>query len=249
MTEPIIHVEGLIKNFDQIPVLNGVDIRISSGESLVLIGRSGSGKTVLLKTLMGLLRPDSGRLQIVGQNIAHLNSTNLRMLHQQMGMVFQKAALFDSLPVWENVAFRLMQQKGIRRTYARSIAIEKLRIVGLSEHDADVYPAALSGGMKKRVGFARAIVDQPRILLLDEPTAGLDPIMTRIVNDLIIRIVREIGATVLSITSDMDGARQIADRVAMLDEGRIIWCGSIAAAAQSGNPTFDTFFHLDRKTA
>jgi len=240
---PMIRIDGLTKRFGDEVVLDGVDLDVRTGESLVLVGRSGSGKTVLLKSIIGLIDPDSGSVQVAGNDTTHLSGRDRDRLLRRFGMLFQQSALFDSLPVWQNVAFRIMQESGMGRSEAREVALAKLRAVGLTEEDADIFPAELSGGMQKRVGFARAIAGEPEIILLDEPTAGLDPIMTSVVSDLIMENVHKLGATVISITSDMDGARQIADRIAMLHDGRITWCGPVSEADNSGNAVFDQFYH------
>jgi phospholipid/cholesterol/gamma-HCH transport system ATP-binding protein len=244
MTEtPKIRIRELRKSFGHKVVLNGVDLDVADGESLVVIGGSGTGKSVLLKCILGILQPDSGSIQIDGQELTRLPRREREETLQKFGMLFQGAALFDSLPVWENVAFRLLQVKGIGRDAARSRAIETLGAVGLTEDVADLSPAELSGGMQKRVGLARAIAAQPEILFFDEPTTGLDPIMADVINQLIARLVRQLGATAISITHDLASARKIADRVAMIYKGRIIWQGPVAQIDDSGNPYVDQFIH------
>jgi phospholipid/cholesterol/gamma-HCH transport system ATP-binding protein len=242
MTEtPKIRIRELRKSFGHKVVLNGVDLDVADGESLVVIGGSGTGKSVLLKCILGILQPDSGSIQIDGQELTRLPRREREETLQKFGMLFQGAALFDSLPVWENVAFRLLQVKGIGRDAARARAIETLGAVGLTEDVADLSPAELSGGMQKRVGLARAIAAQPEILFFDEPTTGLDPIMADVINQLIARLVRQLGATAISITHDLASARKIADRVAMIYKGRIIWQGPVAQIDDSGNPYVDQF--------
>jgi phospholipid/cholesterol/gamma-HCH transport system ATP-binding protein len=244
MTEtPKIRIRELRKSFGHKVVLNGVDLDVADGESLVVIGGSGTGKSVLLKCILGILQPDSGSIQIDGQELTRLPRREREETLQKFGMLFQGAALFDSLPVWENVAFRLLQVKGIGRDAARARAIETLGAVGLTEDVADLSPAELSGGMQKRVGLARAIAAQPEILFFDEPTTGLDPIMADVINQLIARLVRQLGATAISITHDLASARKIADRVAMIYKGRIIWQGPVAQIDDSGNPYVDQFIH------
>jgi phospholipid/cholesterol/gamma-HCH transport system ATP-binding protein len=240
---PKIRIRELRKSFGHKVVLNGVDLDVADGESLVVIGGSGTGKSVLLKCILGILHPDSGSIQIDGQELTRLSRREREAIMQKFGMLFQGAALFDSLPVWENVAFRLLQGKGAGRDAARSRAVEILGMVGLTEDVADLSPAELSGGMQKRVGLARAIAAQPEILFFDEPTTGLDPIMADVINQLIARLVRQLGATAISITHDLASARKIADRIAMIYKGRIIWQGPVAQIDDSGNPYVDQFIH------
>lgn len=244
--KPKIAVRGLKKSFGSNVVLNGFDLDVTKGESLVIIGGSGSGKSIFLKCLLGLIRPDAGSILIDGEDMVGGDKGTRERLRHHMGMLFQGGALFDSLTVWENVAFALNEGIGRRRvTRARSrqIAIEKLRAVGLAEDVADLAPSELSGGMQKRVGLARAIAPDPEILLFDEPTTGLDPIMADTINDLIVSSVQTLGATAISITHDMASARKIATRIAMLYQGKLIWEGSAAEVENSGNPYVDQFVH------
>jgi len=241
--EPKIAISGVFKSYGDNHVLKGIDLEVQPGESMVIIGPSACGKTLLLKCIIGLVRPDRGKLLIDGEDTARLSTRRHDRIFARTGMLFQQAALFDSMTVWENVTFRLSQTNNIKRDEARRIAIEKLGNVGLTADVADLYPIELSGGMQKRVGLARALADDPEILLLDEPTAGLDPIMTKIINQLITRNAEKLGATTVSVTSDMDGARAIADRIAMIYDGRIIWCGPASEAENSGNDYFDQFIH------
>ena len=240
---PKIRIRALRKSFGRKVVLDGVDLEVADGESLVVIGGSGTGKSVLIKCILGILQPDSGSIQVEGQELTRLPRREREEIMQKFGMLFQGAALFDSLPVWENVAFRLLQVKGVGRDAARSRAIETMGMVGLTEDVADLSPAELSGGMQKRVGLARAIAAQPEILFFDEPTTGLDPIMADVINQLIARLVRQLGATAISITHDLASARKIADRIAMIYQGRIIWQGPVAQIDDSGNPYVDQFIH------
>ena len=233
----MIRVSDLSKRFGQKIVLEGVSFTLVKGESLVVIGGSGSGKSVLLKCLLGLERAESGEVQIAG-----LHNPQPRAVAAQVGMLFQGAALFDSLPVWQNVAFRPMRGTGrMPRGPARDLAVETLARVGLGPEVADLFPAELSGGMQKRVGLARAIVGNPPVLFIDEPTAGLDPIMSAVINALIRRIVTETGATALTITHDMRTLRDVADRVAMLHQGRFHWQGSAAEALTTEDPVMRQF--------
>lgn len=231
------------KSFGPKPVLDGVSFSINEGQSLVIIGGSGTGKSVTLKCILGLLHPDSGNIHMNGDDITHLSDRARKPYIANIGMLFQGAALFDSLRVWENVAFGLIQARGMKRRDAHEIAIEKLRRVGLAPEVGNLYPAELSGGMQKRVGLARAIAGDPSIIFFDEPTTGLDPIMADVINDLIVECVQSLGATTLSITHDMASARKIADNIAMLYEGKIIWHGPKADIDHSGNVYVDQFIH------
>lgn len=240
---PKIELSAVSLAFGSNHALRGVDMRVEAGTSTVLIGPSGSGKTVLMKCVLGLMRPNGGKVLIDGIDTVALKSGARTEFLHRFGMLFQRGGLFDSLPVWENVAFRLLQEKDMSRARARDIAIEKLASVGLDAAVGDLLPVEISGGMQKRVGLARAIATDPEILLLDEPTAGLDPIMTNVISGLINRAVKNLGATALCITSDMDGARAIAHSIAMIHEGRIVWQGPAADADDSGNPYVDQFIH------
>jgi len=233
---PRIRLKGVTKRFGSKIILDGVDLDVGPGESVVIIGGSGSGKSVLLKCILGLLNPDAGEIEIDGKPITGLRGRAREEINARIGMLFQNAALFDSLPVWENVAFGLIQGKRMDRTRARKIAIEKLAAVGLTADVGELSPAELSGGMKKRVGLARAIATQPDIIFFDEPTTGLDPIMGAIIDRLIVSVTKGIGATGLSITHDMPSARRISDRMAMLYKGKIIWTGPTASIDTCDNP-------------
>lgn len=240
---PKLKLSGLHKSFGSKHVLNGLDLEVGRAESLVVIGGSGTGKSVMLKCALGLMHPDSGSIKIDGEETANLRPRDRERVMRKFGMLFQGAALFDSLPVWENVAFGLIQGEKMSRGKAREIAVEKLSAVGLAREVADLFPAELSGGMQKRVGLARAIATQPEIIFFDEPTTGLDPIMADVINDLIIKCVKDLGATALSITHDMASARKIADRIAMIYKGKIIWSGPVSEIDNSGNPYVDQFIH------
>jgi phospholipid/cholesterol/gamma-HCH transport system ATP-binding protein len=241
--QPMIRIRDLHKSFGPKQVLAGIDLDVGKAESVVVIGGSGTGKSVLLKCILGIMRPDSGTIEIDGQEVTQLSLRAREEVMHKFGMLFQGAALFDSLPVWENVAFGLLQVKKMPRAEARERAIEVLGQVGLPSDVADLAPAELSGGMQKRVGLARAIATRPEILFFDEPTTGLDPIMADVINGLIARSVRQLGATAVSITHDLASARKIADRVAMLYQGKIVWQGPVAELADSGNPYVDQFIH------
>ncbi|MEN8935722.1 ABC transporter ATP-binding protein [Planktotalea arctica] len=237
----MITLSNVKKSFGDNHVLRGVDLEIARGTSMVIIGGSGTGKSVALKCVLGLVTPDSGVIMVDGQDAAKAERDAFLA---RFGMLFQGGALFDSLPVWQNVAFRLMRGALKRpKDEAREIAIEKLRRVGLKADVADRLPAELSGGMQKRVGLARAIAAEPEIIFFDEPTTGLDPIMSGVINDLIREIVVEMGATAMTITHDMSSVRAIADHVAMLHDGVIQWTGPVGDMDNAGDPYLDQFIH------
>ncbi len=240
---PKIRVRGLRKSFGPKRVLDGVDLDVATGSSLVVIGISGSGKSVLLKCILGLLTPDAGTIEIDGRNVLALSATEQDEARAGIGMLFQNGALFDSLPVWENVTFGLLARGTVTRRAARRQAAGLLAQVGLAETVGDLYPAELSGGMQKRVALARAIAAQPAIMLFDEPTTGLDPIMGAVIDGLIVDCVRRLGSTAIAITHDMASARRIGDTIAMLLDGRIVWSGPPAALLDSGNAAVDQFTH------
>jgi phospholipid/cholesterol/gamma-HCH transport system ATP-binding protein len=243
MTVPKIKLEGITKSFGTNHVLKGVDLEVAEGESLVLIGGSASGKTLILKLILGLEKPDSGSIQIDGIDTATLGQKDHEALLHRMGMLFQQSALFDSMPIWENIAFQLLQDRKLTPDESKQVALEKLVSVGLTADVGELLPAEISGGMQKRVGFARAIANDPEIILLDEPTAGLDPIMTNVIGELIMKGTRDLGATTFSIISDMKGARQIGDRIAMIYDGTIIWSGPTAEVDTSDNAYLDQFIN------
>ena len=243
MTEPKIRLQGVQKRFGAKVVLDGVDLDIMPGESVVIIGGSGSGKSVTLKCILGLLTPEAGTIEIDGEPVVGIGGRERERINAKIGMLFQSAALFDSLTVWENAAFGLIAGKGMSRRDARPIAMEMLARVGLDGKFASMSPADLSGGMRKRVGLARAIAIEPEILFFDEPTTGIDPIMGDIINELIVKCVEETGATALTITHDMASARKISDRIAMLYKGRIVWVGPTAEIDRSDNGVVQQFIH------
>lgn len=240
---PKIELRNVHKSFGKKVVLDGVDLDVGVGESVVIIGGSGTGKSVTLKSILGLLQPDSGSIKVDGEEVIGMGTTDRERVNHKFGMLFQGGALFDSLPVWENVCFGLLAEKRCTRHDAHDIAIEKLAMVGMGADVADLMPAELSGGMQKRVGLARAIAADPEIIFFDEPTTGLDPIMADVINDLIVKVTRELGATALSITHDMASARKIANRIAMLYEGKIIWQGPVEDIDNSGNEHVEQFIH------
>ncbi len=231
----MIEVEGLYKAFGDKKVLEGVDLRVEDGQSMVVIGGSGSGKSVLIKHIIGILKPDAGRVLVDGEDVTAMDGKALQGVRRKFGMLFQGAALFDSLRVWENVGFVYMQERRMKASEIRAIATEKLRLVGLVGVE-DLMPSELSGGMKKRVGLARAIAHGPKILLYDEPTTGLDPIMADAINDLIVEMKMTLGVTSVTITHDMHSAYKIADRIAMLYNGKIVAAGTPEEIRASDDP-------------
>lgn len=240
---PKISIRGLKKSFGTKKVLDGVDLDVAVGESVVVIGGSGTGKSVLLKCILGLLQPEAGSIKVDGEEVIGLSTRERERVNRKFGMLFQGAALFDSLTVWENVAFGLIQAQGMSRAEAKPIAIQNLASVGLTADVGELWPAELSGGMKKRVGLARAIAVRPDIIFFDEPTTGLDPIMSDVIDKLIVQCVKGLGATAVSITHDMKSARQIAHRIAMLYNGKIIWSGPVSKIDHPDNEYVDQFVH------
>lgn len=232
---PKLEWKGVSKRFDG-PVLDGLDLSVPAGRSLVIIGGSGQGKSVTIKVAMGLVRPDAGQVLVDGEDLIGVSGASRRKLFERIGVLFQGAALFDSLSVWENVAFRLINADGVPRKEAKARAIEALGRVHLGAHVADSYPSALSGGMQKRVGLARAVVASPEIIFFDEPTTGLDPITSAAINELIVDQVKGLGCTAVSITHDLASARTIGDEIAMLHAGKIVWRGAPAELDRTDNP-------------
>ena len=240
---PKISLRGVTKSFGPKKVLQGIDLDVATGESMVVIGGSGTGKSVLLKCILGLLQPDSGSIKVDGEEITELNERGRTRVMRKFGMLFQGGALFDSLKVWENVAFGPIQSDGMDPAKARDIAIAKLGAVGLAPEIGDLSPSELSGGMQKRVSLARAIAREPEIIFFDEPTTGLDPIMADVINDLIVKSVADLGATAVSITHDMASARKIGHRIAMLHQGKLIWQGPVGEIDSSGSAHVEQFIH------
>ena len=240
---PKIQLIDVHKSFGTKTVLDGVTVDVGHQESFVVIGGSGTGKSVMLKCILGLMRPERGQILIDGEQVIGMKPRDRERIMRKFGMLFQGAALFDSLPVWENVAFGLIQGQRMDRRQARDKAIEKLLQVGLGADVGDLSPAELSGGMQKRVALARAIATEPEIIFFDEPTTGLDPIMADVINDLIVKCVKELGATAVSITHDMHSARKISDRIAMLYHGKLIWVGPTAEVDRADNAYVDQFIH------
>jgi phospholipid/cholesterol/gamma-HCH transport system ATP-binding protein len=238
-----IEIRGLDKAFGEKRVLNGLDLDVGVGESVVVIGGSGSGKSVTLKCVLGLIHADAGSIKVDDEEVTRLRGGERERVLRKFGMLFQGSALFDSLRVWENVAFGLVQGRGMARDAAKEVALRKLGAVGLGPDVGELWPAELSGGMQKRVALARAIATEPEIIFFDEPTTGLDPIMADVINGLVRKCVNDLGATALSITHDMASARKIGDRIAMIYDGRIIWSGSVQEIDRSGNEYVDQFIH------
>ncbi len=236
-----IKVRGLCKAFGRKVVLKDLDLDVPKGQSLVVIGGSGTGKSVLIKCIIGLMKPDKGSIEIDGHEVTRMSSGEREEIMHKFGMLFQGGALFDSLPVWENVAFGLIAGRGFNRAEAKDIALRKLAAVGLGPDVAQLYPAELSGGMQKRVSLARSIATEPEIIFFDEPTTGLDPIMSQVINELIKQCVDDLGATALSITHDMQSLRVIGDNAAMIYDGQIIWHGPAGDIDHSGNDHVEQF--------
>ncbi|HTZ69663.1 MAG TPA: ATP-binding cassette domain-containing protein [Acetobacteraceae bacterium] len=244
---PKIRIRGLVKRFGEKLVLDGIDLDVFPGTSMVVIGGSGSGKSVLIKCVLGVIAPDAGTIEIDGQDVLTMPPREQEAVRSDIGMLFQNGALFDSLRVWENVAFGLLARHSVDRATARVRAGDILSQVGLDPSVGQLSPAELSGGMQKRVGLARAIAGDPKILFFDEPTTGLDPIMGAVIDGLIVDCVKRLGSTAIAITHDMASARRIGDQVAMLHKGRIVWQGAAANLMDSGNAMVDQFTHGRRE--
>jgi phospholipid/cholesterol/gamma-HCH transport system ATP-binding protein len=238
---PKILLDDVSKEFSGNVVLDGLSLAVESGESLAIIGQSGSGKSVTLKCILGLITPDRGSIRVDGDEVVGLQGAALDRMRAKFGMLFQGSALFDSLPIWRNVTFGLTQGRRIDGARMRAVAEENLERVGLDRRVLNLRPSELSGGMQKRVALARAIAPRPQIIFFDEPTTGLDPIRADVINDLIVSLVDDLGVTALTITHDMASARKIAHRVAMLYQGRIVWIGPRDRLYDSGNPYVDQF--------
>lgn len=242
-TGPLLELKDVHKSFGPKQVLKGVNLDVSPGKSLVVLGGSGSGKSVMLKNALGLMTPNQGQILFAGEDVTHDQGKTREAMRARIGMLFQSAALFDSLSVWENIAFRLLNADGMKRKDAKERAIETLKQVRLGSDVAELTPAEISGGMQKRVGLARAIASKPELIFFDEPTTGLDPITADAINDLIVEQTKALGAAAISITHDMASARKIADEIAMLFEGKIIWRGPASQIDNSGNEYVDQFVH------
>ena len=242
---PAISMKNVCKSFGSKHVLNDLSLDVQKGESVVVIGGSGTGKSVMLKCILGLLHPESGEIFINGKSVLNLSKAEREKTLNNTGMLFQYAALFDSLPVWENVAFGLIQAQGMKRNDAKDVAIEKLALVGLGPEMANKNPSSLSIGMQKRVGLARAIATSPEIIFFDEPTTGLDPIMGDVIDNLIRDCTEHLGATTLTISHDMESAQKIADRIALIYKGSVVWVGPADQIEHSGNPYVEQFIKGD----
>jgi phospholipid/cholesterol/gamma-HCH transport system ATP-binding protein len=242
-----ISLRGVTKAFGPKQVLRGIDLDVTAGESMVVIGGSGTGKSVLLKCILGLMQPDDGSIKIDGVETVELGDNGRGQVMRKFGMLFQGGALFDSLRVWENVAFGPIQSDGMPPDKAREVAINKLGNVGLGPEIGELFPSELSGGMQKRVALARAIAREPEIIFFDEPTTGLDPIMGAVIDGLVVDCVKQLGSTAVAITHDMASARRIGDAAAMIHRGRIVWSGPASALMDSGNPVVDQFTHGRRE--
>ncbi|MAH84173.1 MAG: ABC transporter ATP-binding protein [Rhodospirillaceae bacterium TMED8] len=238
-----ISIQDVHKNFGSKHVLAGITLEIKKGDSVVIIGGSGTGKSVTLKCVLGLLTPEQGKIEIDGNNILRMTASQREKINDHIGVMFQGAALFDSMPVWENVAFGLLAKNKLSREAARTLALDKLALVGLGEKICDLSPTDLSFGMQKRVGLARAIASDPSIVFFDEPTTGLDPIMADVINDLILAVNDKIGATAITITHDMQSARKIGNTIAMLHQGKISWTGPVSDVDNSGSKVLDQFIN------
>ena len=243
MTVAKLSLENVTKAFGSKRVLNGVTLDVAAGRSLVIIGGSGVGKSVTIKCAMGLIHPDAGAIRVDGEDVTGARGRKLAAVQAKFGMLFQGGALFDSLSIWENVAFRLLYADRVPRKQARERAIETMRMVRLAPETADLRPVELSGGMQKRAGLARAIITRPELIFFDEPTTGLDPITAGAINELIVEMVKDLGCAAVSITHDMASARVIADEIAMIHEGRIVWRGGADTIDQSGSAIVDQFIH------
>ena len=243
MAPPKISLRGVTKSFGPKKVLTGIDLDVAAGESLVVIGGSGSGKSVLLKCILGLMHPDTGSIRIDNEETVGFTDRGRARVMRKFGMLFQGGALFDSLTVWENVAFGPIQSDGMDPEQAREVAMAKLGAVGLGPEIGELRPGELSGGMQKRVALARAIAREPEIIFFDEPTTGLDPIMSDVINELIVKCVRDLGATAVSITHDIASARKIGHRISMIYDGKLIWQGPVGDIDRSGNEHVDQFIH------
>jgi phospholipid/cholesterol/gamma-HCH transport system ATP-binding protein len=244
---PKLRLRGLRKAFGAKQVLDGVDLEVMPGHSLVVLGGSGSGKSVTIKCVLGLIAPDAGTIEVDGRDVLAMSRAEREAVLDRSGMLFQNGALFDSLPVWENVCFKPLAQKRLTRRVARDRAADILAQVGLAASVGDLWPAELSGGMQKRVALARAIASEPELIFFDEPTTGLDPIMGAVIDGLIVDVVKRLGATAVSITHDMASARRIGDTAAMIHKGRIVWTGPAAQLGETGNAMVDQFARGERE--
>ncbi|MAU87494.1 MAG: ABC transporter ATP-binding protein [Alphaproteobacteria bacterium] len=236
----IIKIKELSKSFGNKKVLDELNLEVEKNTSMVIIGGSGTGKSVLIKSILGLLKPDNGEIYYDGFLLNEKSRKEIDF-HSRIGMLFQGAALFDSLPVWENITFGIEKSRSLKNSDWKDLAADKLKKVGLDPSVIYLYPSELSGGMQKRVALARAIARDPELLFFDEPTTGLDPIMADIINNLINEVIREVGATAITITHDMESARKIANNISMLYKGKVIWTGKASEIDNSDNKYLDQF--------
>lgn len=241
MISPVVEAIDVRKNFEMVEVLRGVSFTVSKGETVVVMGGSGTGKTVLLRLIAGLIRPDAGQIRVFGRNIEHLTEEELLPIRRRMGYVFQGAALFDSLSVYENVAYPLREHTSLREPEIEARVMRNLALVGLGREVLPLLPAELSGGMKKRVGIARALSVEPEMLLFDEPTGGLDPTNSKLVGELILQLRGGVCDTAIVVTHDVELAKTVADRVAILIGGRFAAFGPVAAVLETDNPAVQAF--------
>lgn len=240
MSNALIKIRDLRKSFGNKVILDGLNLDINQGESLTIIGKSGIGKSVLIKHIAMILEADSGEIEIDGIKLQDISKKDRQSLIMQMGYLFQSGALFDSITIWENVAFRFLREH-MSRKKAKELAIEALQDVGLAPETALLNPSELSGGMQKRAALARAIITKPKIIFFDEPTTGLDPIMADVIDELILKMTKKLGATSITITHDIASVYKIADRVAMLDQGKIIWLGTQDEIDNADNDLMQSF--------
>lgn len=241
MGGPLIEVIDVRKSFDTTVVLSGVSLTLARGETLVVMGGSGSGKTVLLRLIAGLVRPDAGQIRLFGRNIERLSEEELLPIRRRMGYVFQASALFDSLTVFENVAYPLREHTDLGDGEIRDRVVQYLSLVGLSPDVLPLLPAELSGGMRKRVGIARALVMEPEVILFDEPTAGLDPTNARLVAELIAQVGTAACDTSIVVTHDLELTKTVADRAAILIDGRFAVTGTLPAVLDAPDPAVQAF--------
>lgn len=239
--EEVIRIEGLHKSFGDLTILRGVDLSLHRGENLVVLGRSGTGKSVLIKCIVGLIEPDAGQINVLGKNVPELDKEELNLIRRQVGFSFQMSALYDSMTIRENMEFPLKRNLNIHdQKVLNEKVMQALEDVGL-ERTADQYPAELSGGMKKRIGIARTLILQPEIMLYDEPTSGLDPVTSEEINELMIEVKRKYGTSSIIITHDITCAKTTADRVVFLHEGDIGYNGPFEGLLTAKNPLLNTF--------
>ena len=241
----IIEILNLSKNFDNKNILKNINLKITKGESLVIIGKSGSGKSLLMKCVLGILKPSQGEILIKNKNFFSVKRDEQDLILKSIGVTFQGNALFDSMRIWENISFKLSQNNFFKFSQLKEKVEFSLNQVGLSNSIMYQFPSQLSGGMQKRVAIARAIIDEPEILFFDEPTSGLDPVTGNKINSLIIDNVKRLGSTSITITHDLSSLNKIANKVAMINEGKIIWYGEKQDLKKSKNKTLNEFINID----